>query len=104
MKTKRGKDLKNLDGDKEFSDSQLFFKAMVWVFANISGLVTLTPEGIIHSCNQNFSLLLFGYQEKELVGKVSNIHIIQGCQNAAAVTGYITGYCTYVVSLAIIPQ
>ncbi|XP_044184545.1 PAS domain-containing serine/threonine-protein kinase-like isoform X1 [Acropora millepora] len=69
LKTKHGKDLKNLDGDKEFSDSQLFFKAMVWVFANISGLVTLTPEGLIHSCNQNFSLLLFGYQEKELVGK-----------------------------------
>ncbi|XP_015780181.1 PREDICTED: PAS domain-containing serine/threonine-protein kinase-like [Acropora digitifera] len=69
LKTKHGKDLKNLDSDKEFSDNQLFFKAMVWVFANISGLVTLTPEGLIHSCNQNFSLLLFGYQEKELVGK-----------------------------------
>ena len=40
------------------------------MFANISGLVTFTPEGVIHSCNRNFSLMLFGYPEKELVGKV----------------------------------
>lgn len=69
LKAKYGKDLKKLDRDKELSDDQLFYKGIVWVFANISGLVTFTPEGIIHSCNQNFSLLLFGYQEKELVGK-----------------------------------
>ena len=71
LKPKYGKDLKKLDRDGDFSDDKLFFKGMVWVFANISGLVTFTPEGAIHSCNHNFSLLLFGYQGNELVGKVS---------------------------------
>lgn len=63
--------MKKLDRDKEFSANEQFYKGMVWVFANISGLVTFTPEGVIHSCNHNFSLMLFGYQEKELVGRVS---------------------------------
>ena len=70
LKPKYGKDLKKLDRDKSFGDNELFYKGMVWVFANISGLVTFTPEGVIHSCNRNFSLMLFGYPEKELVGKV----------------------------------
>ena len=70
LKPKYGKDLKKLDRDKSFADNELFYKGMVWVFANISGLVTFTPEGVIHSCNRNFSLMLFGYPEKELVGKV----------------------------------
>lgn len=71
LKPKYGKDLKKLDRDKDFADDQLFYKGMVWVFANISGLVTFTADGIIHSCNHNFSLMLFGYDEKELVGKVN---------------------------------
>ena len=71
LKPKYGKDLKKLDRDKEFSANELFYKGMVWVFANISGLVTFTPEGVIHCCNHNFSMMLFGYQEKELVGRVS---------------------------------
>lgn len=70
LKPKYGKDLKKLDRDKDFADDQLFYKGMVWVFANISGLVTFTADGIIHSCNHNFSLMLFGYHENELVGKV----------------------------------
>ena len=71
LKPKYGKDLKKLDRDKDFPDDQLFYKGMVWVFANISGLVTFTRDGVIHSCNHNFSLMLFGYPEKELVGKVT---------------------------------
>ena len=43
----------------------------MWVFANISGLVTFTPDGVIHSCNHNFALMLFGYAQKELEGKVT---------------------------------
>ncbi|KAL9963207.1 hypothetical protein ACROYT_G032385 [Oculina patagonica] len=69
LKPKYGKDLKKLDRDKDFPDDQVFYKGMVWVFANISGLVTFTPDGVIHSCNHNFSLVLFGYPEKELIGK-----------------------------------
>ena len=75
LKPKYGKDLKKLDRDKSFGDNELFYKGMVWVFANISGLVTFTPEGVIHSCNHNFSLMLFGYPEKELVGKVLTISL-----------------------------
>jgi len=70
LKPKYGKDLKKLDRDKDFADDQLFYKGMVWVFANISGLVTFTADGTIYSCNHNFSLMLFGYHENELVGKV----------------------------------
>ena len=76
LKPKYGKDLKKLDRDKHFADDQLFYKGMVWVFANISGLVTFTADGIIHSCNHNFSLMLFGYHENELVGKVQINHNI----------------------------
>ena len=71
LKPKYGKDLKKLDRDKKFPDDQLFFKGLVWVFANISGLVTFTPDGVIHSCNHNFALMLFGYAQKELEGKVT---------------------------------
>ncbi|GBN68894.1 PAS domain-containing serine/threonine-protein kinase, partial [Araneus ventricosus] len=45
------------------------FEGIVWVFSNISGLITLSPDGTIHSCNTNFSLLFFGYSQTELVGK-----------------------------------
>ena len=72
IKPKYGKDLKKLDRDKQFADDELLFKGMVWVFANISGLVTFTPDGKIHSCNHNFSLMLFGYSEDELLGKVNS--------------------------------
>ena len=43
---------------------------MVWVFSNISGLVSVLPNGAIYSCNKNFTLMLFGYSDNELVGKV----------------------------------
>ena len=76
LKPKYGKDLKKLDRDKDFPDDQQFFKGMVWVFANISGLVTFTPDGVVHSCNHNFSLMLFGYPEKELIGKVIILYSI----------------------------
>ncbi|XP_022800681.1 uncharacterized protein LOC111338444 [Stylophora pistillata] len=69
LKPKYGKDLKKLDRDKKLPEDQLFFKGVVWVFANISGLVTFTPDGVIHSCNHNFALMLFGYAQEELEGK-----------------------------------
>ena len=42
----------------------------MWVFSNISGLVSVLPNGSIYSCNENFTLMLFGYSDDELVGKV----------------------------------
>ena len=44
--------------------------AIIWVFSNISGMITMLPDGTIHSINENFALMLFGYTQKELVGKV----------------------------------
>jgi len=40
------------------------------VFANISGLITVLPDGKIHSINNNFALMLFGFTQSELIGKV----------------------------------
>ncbi|XP_048590414.1 PAS domain-containing serine/threonine-protein kinase isoform X2 [Nematostella vectensis] len=50
-------------------DGTIAYKGLVWVFANISGLISFTPNGIIQTCNNNFSLMLFGYHESELIGK-----------------------------------
>lgn len=47
------------------------FRGIVWVFANISGLITVNPDGKIHSINDNFALMLFGYRREELIGRVS---------------------------------
>ncbi|XP_054707723.1 PAS domain-containing serine/threonine-protein kinase-like [Uloborus diversus] len=48
---------------------KMTYKGTVWVFNNISGMITLLPDGTIHSCNTNFSLMLFGYSQAELQGK-----------------------------------
>ncbi|EEC14587.1 serine/threonine protein kinase, putative [Ixodes scapularis] len=45
------------------------YRGVVWVFANISGMITVLPDGCIHSCNTNFSLMLFGYSQSQLQGK-----------------------------------
>ena len=50
------------------------YQATVWVFANISGMITLRPNGTIHSLNENFGRLLFGYNRSELLGRcISNL-------------------------------
>ncbi|KAG8195703.1 hypothetical protein JTE90_002966 [Oedothorax gibbosus] len=59
------KDLKQGDS----IETKAIYEGTVWVFSNISGLITLLPDGTIHSCNTNFSLLLFGFTQQELVGK-----------------------------------
>ena len=46
------------------------YTGVVWVFANISGLISFLPDGTIHSINHNFALMLFGYSQSELIGKV----------------------------------
>ncbi|XP_046864972.1 PAS domain-containing serine/threonine-protein kinase-like isoform X2 [Xenia sp. Carnegie-2017] len=45
------------------------FSAIVWVFSNISGLISVLPNGDIYSCNKNFTFMLFGYTDEDLVGK-----------------------------------
>lgn len=49
---------------------EVVFTGVVWVFANISGMITFLPDGTIHSVNDNFARMLFGYSQEELVGKV----------------------------------
>lgn len=46
------------------------FCATIWVFTTISGLVTIQADGTIYGINNTFSLMLFGYEKKELLGKV----------------------------------
>ena len=46
------------------------FHGVIWVFANISGMITILPNGQIHSINDNFAMIMFGYTQQELVGKV----------------------------------
>ncbi|XP_039176527.1 PAS domain-containing serine/threonine-protein kinase isoform X2 [Crotalus tigris] len=45
------------------------FCASIWVFTTISGLVTIQADGTIYGINNTFSLMLFGYEKKELLGK-----------------------------------
>ena len=60
------------DGEDHASETEDvdMYNATFWVFANISGMITLLPDGTIHSINHNFALMLFGYSEEDLVGKV----------------------------------
>ncbi|XP_077205137.1 PAS domain-containing serine/threonine-protein kinase isoform X2 [Paroedura picta] len=45
------------------------FAASVWVFTTISGLITVQADGTIYGINNAFSLMLFGYEKRELLGK-----------------------------------
>ena len=59
---------------KEDHQESRTYQGLVWVFTNISGLVSVLPNGVIYSCNKNFSLMLFGYSDDELVGKVTDVN------------------------------
>ncbi|XP_044288807.1 PAS domain-containing serine/threonine-protein kinase isoform X2 [Varanus komodoensis] len=45
------------------------FCATIWVFTTISGLITIQADGTIYGVNNTFTLMLFGYEKKELLGK-----------------------------------
>ncbi|KAI5281399.1 Pas Domain-Containing Serine/Threonine-Protein Kinase [Manis pentadactyla] len=45
------------------------YRASVWVFSTVSGLITLLPDGTIYGINHSFALALFGYGKTELLGK-----------------------------------
>ncbi|XP_048398701.2 PAS domain-containing serine/threonine-protein kinase [Stegostoma tigrinum] len=55
--------------EEDDENQKVAFSGVVWVFTTISGLITLLPDGTIHSLNNNFALMLFGYESRELLGK-----------------------------------
>ena len=63
----------------------------IWVFANISGMITFFSDGTINSINNNFALTLFGYTASELEGKVcsyllkSKTKLLQAIRGTAVV-------------------
>lgn len=46
------------------------YSATVVVFSIISGLITVQSDGIICGISDSFALMLFGYEKKDLLGKV----------------------------------
>ena len=54
-----------------FSEDDGVYLGIVWVFSNISGLITFLPDGTIHTINENFAIMLFGYSSAALMGKVN---------------------------------
>lgn len=51
------------------SNIRSLYQGVLWVFANISGLISFLPDGTIHNCNEYFIKTLLGYSKDELVGK-----------------------------------
>ncbi|XP_033251438.1 PAS domain-containing serine/threonine-protein kinase-like [Drosophila miranda] len=47
------------------------FNITVWVFQNLSGLIVVDEIGNIQTCNQPFSMLMFGYGQE----KITKMHI-----------------------------
>lgn len=56
--------------EKEGSFTGYHYSAAVVVFSTISGLVTVESDGTICGIKDSFALMLFGYEKKELLGKV----------------------------------
>ncbi|KAF7667530.1 hypothetical protein LDENG_00058400 [Lucifuga dentata] len=49
--------------------SSLVYSGTVWVFAPLSSLLLLRPDGSIYSIHNHLALSLFGYSKDELLGK-----------------------------------
>lgn len=49
----------------------LEYSGTVWVFAPLSSLLLLHPDGSIYSIHNHLALSLFGYNKDELLRKVS---------------------------------
>ena len=56
------------------SPSQLM-EGNVIVYASLSGMISFFPSGAIHGCNHHFMLMLLGYTQEELVGKVGDLQM-----------------------------
>ncbi|KAF1534052.1 PAS domain-containing serine/threonine-protein kinase, partial [Eudyptula albosignata] len=58
-----------LQTEKEGSFTSYYYSATVVVFSTISGLITVQSDGTVCGIKDNFALMLFGYEKKELLGK-----------------------------------
>ncbi|KAK7861668.1 hypothetical protein R5R35_005350 [Gryllus longicercus] len=62
------------DKDMDNNANSVLYSVVIWVFANMSGLVVLTDDGTIESCNHHFTHMMFGYPQSELLGqKITSI-------------------------------
>lgn len=59
-----------LQAEKGSSFTGYHYSATVVVFFTISGLITVKSDGTICGIKDSFALMLFGYEKKELLGKV----------------------------------
>ncbi|XP_022092767.1 uncharacterized protein LOC110980418 isoform X2 [Acanthaster planci] len=59
----------SLKEEDQYKPVGMVYQASIWVFANISGMISFHQDGTIHSVNNNFSLMLTGYSQQELVGE-----------------------------------
>ena len=60
----------------ESSDDSLSqgFIVTIWVYSNISGLMLVSKDGIMQTCNPTFIHLLLGYQASDIIGeKITSI-------------------------------
>lgn len=59
-----------LQTEREISFPDYHYATTVEVFSTISGLITVQSDGTIQCIKDSFALTLFGYEKKELLGKV----------------------------------
>lgn len=52
-----------------FQNTKFLYKGFIWVFAHVSGLVTITTNGFIVTSNSNFLRTFLGYTKTELVDR-----------------------------------
>ncbi|XP_054839788.1 PAS domain-containing serine/threonine-protein kinase [Eublepharis macularius] len=62
-------DSENLEDRRTAFSMECSFSATIWVFTTISGLITVQADGTVYGINNAFSLMLFGYEKRELLGK-----------------------------------
>ncbi len=54
---------------------QFVINVKVVVYAALSGMISFLPDGSIHGCNNQFTTMLFGYSQEELLKKVDIVHV-----------------------------
>lgn len=60
--------------DNVEEEARIAFSVTVFVFNNLSGLLVIDHQGIIESCNHQFSMLMFGYAQSKIIGQhIANI-------------------------------
>ncbi|XP_058506941.1 PAS domain-containing serine/threonine-protein kinase isoform X1 [Solea solea] len=64
-----GKEQSSVDRGAISMNSTVEYSGTVWVFAPLSGLLLLRPDGSISSIHNHMALSLFGYSKDELLGK-----------------------------------